>query len=97
MSPFAYYYSVTAENISEEGAKETYGKVLGVVFNPVPFQMDLLSPNPEQGNGEGDGVHRANDSLFSLLKKRLFPPSDVSNPSLSLKSDLVGNLFIFLC
>ncbi|KAJ0977961.1 hypothetical protein J5N97_013435 [Dioscorea zingiberensis] len=34
---------IIAEKLSDEQAKETYGKVLGLVFNPIPFEVD---PSP---------------------------------------------------
>ncbi|CAH1445818.1 unnamed protein product [Lactuca virosa] len=41
---------ITAENLSEDQAKETYGKVLGVVFSPIPYQLDYpASPHPDRG------------------------------------------------
>ncbi|KAI3847654.1 hypothetical protein MKW92_042371 [Papaver armeniacum] len=66
---------ITAEQISEEGAKDTYGKVLGVVFNPIQFEPDNLLPNIEQANNDED--NRAKKDPFSLLTKIIFPPTDV--------------------
>ncbi|XP_052623433.1 aladin [Lactuca sativa] len=41
---------ITAENLSEDQAKETYGKVLGVVFSPIPYQIDYpASLHPDRG------------------------------------------------
>ncbi|THF95473.1 hypothetical protein TEA_007735 [Camellia sinensis var. sinensis] len=42
---------ITAENLSDDQAKETYAKVLGIVFSAVSFRTDHLlpSPNLEQG------------------------------------------------
>ncbi|XP_031126420.1 aladin [Ipomoea triloba] len=34
---------ITADEISEDRAREAYGKLLGVVFSPVPFQFENLS------------------------------------------------------
>nr|GLL24480.1 aladin [Ipomoea trifida] len=34
---------ITADEISEDRAREAYGKLLGVVFTPVPFQLENLS------------------------------------------------------
>nr|GMC86054.1 aladin isoform X1 [Ipomoea batatas] len=34
---------ITADEISEDRAREAYGKLLGVVFTPVPFQFENLS------------------------------------------------------
>ncbi|KAI3869506.1 hypothetical protein MKX03_033229 [Papaver bracteatum] len=66
---------ITAEQISEEGGKDTYGKVLGVVFNPIQFEPDNLLPNIEQANNDED--NRAKKDSFSLLTKIIFPPADV--------------------
>ncbi|XP_026414687.1 aladin-like isoform X2 [Papaver somniferum] len=66
---------ITAEQISEEGAKDTYGKVLGVVFNPIQFEPDNLLPNIEQANNDED--NRAKKDPLSLLTKIIFPPTDV--------------------
>ncbi|CAI0439928.1 unnamed protein product [Linum tenue] len=56
---------IAAESLSDERARETYGKILGAVFSPVPFQADQLvsSPNVEQesehqGRSNGDSVGR---------------------------------------
>lgn len=42
---------ITADELSDDAAKETYGKVLGIIFSPVPFQSEnLLSAlSSEQG------------------------------------------------
>ncbi|CAL9149169.1 unnamed protein product [Musa acuminata subsp. burmannicoides] len=39
---------ITAENLFDDRAKETYGKVLGMVFSPIAFQPDLMMPDTEQ-------------------------------------------------
>ncbi|KAL6272218.1 hypothetical protein ACE6H2_022910 [Prunus campanulata] len=41
---------ITAESLSDDVAKDTYGKILGMVFSPVPFQPDQLArpPSPDQ-------------------------------------------------
>ncbi|KAA0053915.1 aladin [Cucumis melo var. makuwa] len=42
---------ITADCLSDDRANDTYGKVLGMVFSPVPFQSDfLVSPTPEPKN-----------------------------------------------
>ncbi|KAA8517841.1 hypothetical protein F0562_015315 [Nyssa sinensis] len=75
---------ITAESLSDDRAKDTYGKVLGIVFNPVPFQYDNhLSPSPEQGEEQGGvTVQRKglSGSLLGVLSdslKRPFHPNDV--------------------
>ncbi|CAN6576767.1 unnamed protein product [Malus baccata var. baccata] len=40
---------ITAESLSDDVAKDTYGKILGMVFSPLPFQSDQLvqPPSPD--------------------------------------------------
>ncbi|GMP98075.1 hypothetical protein CsSME_00046097 [Camellia sinensis var. sinensis] len=79
---------ITAENLSDDRAKETYAKVLGIVFSAVSFRTDHLlpSPNPEQGSEQlgriDESVQRnswsaALQGIFSNSLKRLFHPNDV--------------------
>ncbi|CAL5435437.1 unnamed protein product [Camellia sinensis] len=79
---------ITAENLSDDRAKETYAKALGIVFSAVSFRTDHLlpSPNPERGSGQlgriDESVQRnswsaALQGIFSNSLKRLFHPSDV--------------------
>ncbi|KAL6130176.1 hypothetical protein ACLB2K_068557 [Fragaria x ananassa] len=35
---------ITSESLSDDGAKETYGKILGMTFSPVPFQSEVGPP-----------------------------------------------------
>nr|BAO49738.1 nuclear pore complex protein Aladin-a [Nicotiana benthamiana] len=72
---------ITADELSDDGAKETYGKVLGIVFSPVPFQSEnLLSAlRREQGPGQ-----RKSGLLWAALQavstgspSRFFRPIDV--------------------
>ncbi|KAH9675141.1 Aladin [Citrus sinensis] len=47
---------ITADNLSDDRAKDTYGKVLGMVFAPVPFQSDeLASSSPDRQESEQRG------------------------------------------
>ncbi|KAF7819182.1 aladin isoform X1 [Senna tora] len=73
---------ITADSLSDDRAKETYGKLLGLVFSPVPFQSEqLVPPTPDndveqEGRITGDNVQRkgllaafqglVNDSLRHL-------------------------------
>ncbi|XP_057467584.1 aladin isoform X1 [Actinidia eriantha] len=79
---------ITAENLSDDRAKETYAKVLGIVLSPVSFPTDHLisSPSPEQGleqqgrseeSGKRNSWSTALRVIFSDSLKRLFHPSDV--------------------
>ncbi|XP_027070890.1 aladin-like isoform X2 [Coffea arabica] len=39
---------ITADNLSDDRAEETYAKILGTVFSPVPFQYETLLTVEEQ-------------------------------------------------
>ncbi|KAI4300945.1 hypothetical protein L6164_034270 [Bauhinia variegata] len=80
---------ITAENLSDDQAEETYGKILGLVFSPVPFQSEqLVSPPAVENDAEQEG--RATEEsvqrkgLVAVLQglvgdsfRRLFNPNDV--------------------
>lgn len=69
---------ITADSISDDRAKETYGKVLGTVFSPVQFEAEnLVSPTQEHG-GEQQG-RNGQKGLSALVHamKRFFHPNDV--------------------
>nr|XP_016484406.1 PREDICTED: aladin-like [Nicotiana tabacum] len=75
---------ITAEELSDDGAKETYGKVLGIVFSPVPFQSENLSSalSPEQGAIDGLN-QRKSGLLWAALQtvstgSHFFRPIDVN-------------------
>ncbi|CAN0910241.1 AAAS [Linum grandiflorum] len=68
---------IADENLSDDRARETYGKLLGTVFSPVEFQADQLAiPEQEsapQGRSTGDTVGRniigkAFQGLVNLLQ-----------------------------
>ncbi|KAI3732966.1 hypothetical protein L1987_64179 [Smallanthus sonchifolius] len=70
---------ITAESLSDDRAKETYGKILGVVFSPIPYQLDYPAPP-----SPGGGVEPPVSGLSRLLKavsygplKSLIGPNDV--------------------
>ncbi|KAJ4848108.1 hypothetical protein Tsubulata_023530 [Turnera subulata] len=44
---------ITADALSDDRAKETYGKILGTVFSPIPFQ-----PEPSASTGEEQGLEQ---------------------------------------
>lgn len=74
---------ITAENLSDDRAKDTYGKLLGIVFSPVLFQSDPLvrplSPeiNGEQANAvERKGIVGPLQAIVNNSLKRLFHPND---------------------
>ncbi|XAR57507.1 hypothetical protein NMG60_11025672 [Bertholletia excelsa] len=80
---------ITAETLSDEQAKDTYAKVLGIVFSPVSFQTDHLfgSASPAQGAGQQERTTEESGQredwsadlriIFGDSLKRLFRPNDV--------------------
>ncbi|PON80671.1 WD repeat containing protein [Parasponia andersonii] len=76
---------ITAENLSDDRANETYGKLLGTVFGSVPFQLDQIVPPPspelnsEQAMTTGrKGVIATLQEMVNDSLKRLFHPNDVN-------------------
>ncbi|XP_059462760.1 aladin [Corylus avellana] len=80
---------ITAENLSDDGAKDTYGKLLGMVFSPVPFQSGQTAPasfeqdTEQQGRMTYDRAQRKGlvetlQGIFNRSIKRLFYPNDVN-------------------
>lgn len=81
---------ITAENLSDDGAKDTYGKLLGMVFSPVPFQSDQTAPasfeqDAEQQEGritsdraQRKGLVETLQGIFNRSIKCLFHPNDVN-------------------
>ncbi|KAL2480826.1 Aladin [Abeliophyllum distichum] len=73
---------ITADNLSDDQAKETYAKILGTVFSPVPFESDnLLGTGDEQPVALGQGgLGFLSVTLRALLSGSLRPllrPADV--------------------
>ncbi|KAK4392562.1 Aladin [Sesamum angolense] len=74
---------VTADHLSDDQARETYAKILGTVFSPIPFESDnLLGTVAEQeGGSQRKGslgiLSAATQALFSGSLKPLFQPADV--------------------
>lgn len=74
---------ITAETLTDDRAKETYGKVLGTVFTPIPFQTDHLLPDldpesaaPEQEQNAGvprNGFVALKEILSDSLRRVSFP------------------------
>ncbi|KAJ4706950.1 Aladin [Melia azedarach] len=60
---------ITSDSLSDDRAKETYGKVLGIVFSPVPFQSDeLVSSSPDWQESEQRGRRDGEaEGLVNLL------------------------------
>uniref|UniRef100_A0A6N2KUP5 Uncharacterized protein n=1 Tax=Salix viminalis TaxID=40686 RepID=A0A6N2KUP5_SALVM len=79
---------IVAEAISDDRAKDTYGKILGMVFSPVPFQPEQLgstgedqeSEHQERNSGESDerkGLMKSLQYLVNDSIKRIFYPNCV--------------------
>ncbi|KAF6151895.1 hypothetical protein GIB67_010469 [Kingdonia uniflora] len=83
---------ITAESHLDDGAKETYGKIIGAVFSPVAFQSDFLAPSLEQesgdkeqqsgdntvSNGRGGLLAKLHTIFPDSIKELLFTPSNVN-------------------
>ncbi|KAI3472370.1 hypothetical protein Pfo_029131 [Paulownia fortunei] len=74
---------VTADHLSDDQARETYAKILGTVFSPIPFESDnLLGTATEQetvSQRKGSlGISSAAiQALLSGSLRPLFQPADV--------------------
>ncbi|GKV29009.1 hypothetical protein SLEP1_g37990 [Rubroshorea leprosula] len=79
---------VTADNISDDRAKDTYGKILGMVFSPLPFQPDQpVDESQQQERRNLDDVRPNRIELITGFVKRIFKPNEVSFlPEVSLQS-----------
>lgn len=64
---------ITADNISDDRAKETYGKILGMVFSPLPFEYDQLVGDSEQQEIRNvDNVQPSKIDFITGFVKRIF-------------------------
>lgn len=73
---------ITAEELSEDRAKETYAKILGTVFNPVSFQYEnlLVGPTEEQTEERSSSSRLLSAALQAVLRgsiKPLLQPNNV--------------------
>lgn len=73
---------ITADNLSDDQAKETYAKILGTVFSPVSFEPDnLLGTGVEQPVASGHGslgfLSATLRAMLSGSLKPLLRPTDV--------------------
>lgn len=79
---------IVAEAISDDRAKDAYGKILGMVFSPIPFQPEQLgstgenqeSEYQERNNGESverKGLMKSLQYLVNDSIKRMFYPNCV--------------------
>lgn len=78
---------ITAQSLSDDRAQETYGKILGMVFSPVPFESGPGgSVEDNEGQESGDkGVVVESKGLVATLQgmvadslKQILRPIDVS-------------------
>ncbi|PON89796.1 WD repeat containing protein [Trema orientale] len=76
---------ITAENLSDDRAKETYGKLLGTVFGSVPFPLDQIVPPPSPELNSEQAITTGRKGVLATLQeivndslKRLFHPNDVN-------------------
>lgn len=79
---------IVADAISDDRAKDAYGKILGMVFSPIPFQPEQLgstgenqeSEYQERNNGESverKGLMKSLQYLVNDSIKRMFYPNCV--------------------
>uniref|UniRef100_A0A6M2E9D4 Aladin seven-bladed propeller domain-containing protein n=1 Tax=Populus davidiana TaxID=266767 RepID=A0A6M2E9D4_9ROSI len=79
---------IVADAISDDRAKDAYGKILGMVFSPIPFQPEQLgstgenqeSEHQERNNGESverKGLMKSLQYLVNDSIKRMFYPTCV--------------------
>ncbi|PKU84919.1 hypothetical protein MA16_Dca019556 [Dendrobium catenatum] len=70
---------ITAKNLSDDRAEETYGGVLGFVFSPFPFRTDTVLPSEQEVELErSDTTPRSvfvafKEILSDSFKRILFP------------------------
>ncbi|KAK4551215.1 hypothetical protein RGQ29_032458 [Quercus rubra] len=71
---------ITAESLSDDRAKDTYAKLLGMVFSPVPFQSNqVVPPSSEQDTEQqGKGLISAFQGILNDSLTRIFHPNDVN-------------------
>ncbi|KAK6151372.1 hypothetical protein DH2020_014007 [Rehmannia glutinosa] len=71
---------VTADHLSDDQARETYAKILGTVFSPIPFESDnFYGTGTEQETvSQRKGIlSAARQALLSGSLRPLFQPADV--------------------
>ncbi|BBH07019.1 Transducin/WD40 repeat-like superfamily protein [Prunus dulcis] len=86
---------ITAESLSDDVAKDTYGKILGMVFSPVPFQSDQLvrPPSPEQDDQQVATTAPTKgllQTLQGILNRSLTPLFHPNHVNLLPEVDLQG-------
>ncbi|KAL3623715.1 hypothetical protein CASFOL_032531 [Castilleja foliolosa] len=74
---------VTADHLSDDKARETYAKILGTVFSPIPFEPESLAStsNEQEAASQGKGslgiLSGAIQALSGGSFKTIFQPADV--------------------
>ncbi|KAL7093010.1 hypothetical protein ACP275_11G016700 [Erythranthe tilingii] len=71
---------VTSDHLSDDQAKETYAKILGTVFSPIPFEPDNLlgTVTEQEENSRKKGLLSALlHAVLSGSLRPLFQPADV--------------------
>ncbi|XP_021831355.1 aladin isoform X1 [Prunus avium] len=86
---------ITAESLSDDVAKDTYGKILGMVFSPVPFQPDQLArpPSPDQDDQQVATTASTKgllQNLQGILNRSLTPLFHPNHVNLLPEVDLQG-------
>ncbi|EEE52713.1 hypothetical protein OsJ_35122 [Oryza sativa Japonica Group] len=71
---------VAADALSDDGAKDAYGDVLGMVFSPIPFQPDAIvaTHEPPAVTEAAEIVPRTSlaSTVAESFKQMLFPSCD---------------------
>ncbi|KAJ8533558.1 hypothetical protein K7X08_006882 [Anisodus acutangulus] len=68
---------ITADELSDDGAKETYGKVLGILFSPVHFLSENLSSALISEQGADQKKSGLLSAALQAVSRHFFPPIDV--------------------
>ncbi|CAI9101058.1 OLC1v1038296C3 [Oldenlandia corymbosa var. corymbosa] len=84
---------VTVDNLSDDRARDTYAKVLGTLFSPIPFQSEnlLLDPIEDHQPEEGGSIGFLSAALQAVSTGSLSPLfKPALDVSLSRSVDLYG-------
>ncbi|XP_078446855.1 transducin/WD40 repeat-like superfamily protein [Wolffia australiana] len=79
---------ITSEGLSDDRARETYGKILGTVFGPIPFNYELLLSTAERVSDQWPDEEISSRGVLAQLKavvdpfKFIFPREETDLPSL---------------
>ncbi|GMY19829.1 aladin isoform X1 [Fagus crenata] len=86
---------ITAESLSDDRAKDTYGKLLGMVFSPVPFQsyQVLVPPSSEQDTEQQERITQRKGFISAfqgIINDFLIRPFHPNHVNLLPEVDLHG-------